>query len=58
MAFFVYVGILLVTISGIFLELDWLTKPKHDTKSPMQTAASVLPSSPPAKPRPDIAWFW
>ena len=55
MAFFVYVGILLVAISGILLELDWLTKPKHDAKSPMQTAASVLPSSPPAKPTTDVA---
>ena len=55
MAFFVYIGILLVAISGIFLELDWLTKPKSDAKSPIQVASSVLPSAPPAKPKAEVA---
>lgn len=55
MAFFVYVGILLVAISGILLELDWLTKPKLDARSPLQAAQSVLPSSPPARPKPEVA---
>jgi len=53
MAFFVYVGILLVAISGILLELDWLTKPKSENKSPIQAASSVLPSQP-AKPKPEV----
>lgn len=51
MAFFVYIAILLVAISGILLELDWLTKPKLDSKSPIQTATAVLPSTQPAKPK-------
>ncbi len=51
MAFFVYVAILLVAISGILLELDWLTKPKLDTKSPLQTATAVLPAPEAAKPK-------
>ena len=55
MAFFVYIAILLVAISGILLELDWLTKPKLDTKSPLQTATAVLPSSPPASPKGEVA---
>lgn len=44
MAFFVYIAILLVSISGILLELDWLTNPKLETKSPVQRATAILPA--------------
>ncbi len=49
MAFFVYIAILLVSISGILLELDWLTKPKLENKSPAQMAATALTPKTPAK---------
>jgi BA14K-like protein len=47
MKFFVYIAIVLVSIIGILLELDWLTKPKLETKSPMQTVSMAM--SPGAK---------
>lgn len=50
MKFFVYIAILLVAIGGILLEIDWLTKPKLETKSPLQTVSmAVSPSATRAK---------
>ena len=43
MTFFVYIAILLVAISSILLELDWLTKPKLETNAPAQIARTALP---------------
>lgn len=40
MRFYVYIVILLVAISSILLELDWLTKPKLETKA--QTASTAV----------------
>ena len=54
MAFFVYIAILLVSISGILIELDWLTKPKLETKQPVQAASTAVPQAVPrAKPKAD-----
>lgn len=44
MAFLAYVAILLVSISGILLELNWLTQPKLDAK-PAMHAMSAPPSA-------------
>src|ERR1019366_1608058 len=44
MAFLAYVAILLVSISGILLELNWLTQPKLEAKPAMQ-AMSAPPSA-------------
>lgn len=43
MPFLAYVAIVLVSIGGILFELDWLTKPKLETKSPAQVASTVAP---------------
>src|ERR1035438_5319203 len=43
MAFLAYVAILLVSISGILLELNWLTQPKLEAKPAMHAM-----SAPPA----------
>lgn len=43
MPFLAYVAIVLVSIGGILFELDWLTKPKLETKSPVQVASTALP---------------
>ena len=48
MAFLAYVAILLVSISGILLELNWLTQPKLEAK-PAVHAMSAPPSA--AAPR-------
>lgn len=47
MAFFVYIAIVLVALSGILLEIDWLTSPKLETRAPLQTASTTVP--PPAR---------
>jgi hypothetical protein len=47
MSFFAYIAIVFVSIAGILLELDWLTKPKSDTRSPVQVATRT--DAPPAK---------
>jgi cytoskeletal protein RodZ len=44
MAFLAYVAILLVSISGILLELNWLTQPKLEAK-PAMHAMSAPPSA-------------
>jgi hypothetical protein len=43
MQFLAYIVVVLVSIGGILVELDWLTKPKLDTKSPVQVATAVVP---------------
>jgi hypothetical protein len=43
MPFLAYIAIVLVSLGGILFELDWLTKPKLDTKSPAQVASTVVP---------------
>ncbi len=43
MPFLAYVAVVLVSIAGILLEIDWLTRPKLDTKSPAQVASTVVP---------------
>ena len=43
MPFLAYVAIVLVSIGGILFELDWLTKPKLETKSPAQVASTAVP---------------
>lgn len=43
MPFLAYVAIVLVSIGGILFELDWLTKPKLETKSPVQVASTAVP---------------
>ncbi len=57
MAFFVYIAILLVSISGILIELDWLTKPKLETKQPVQAASTAAPQarSKADGPNPDLS---
>ena len=44
MKFLAYIAVVLVAVCGILLELDWLTKPKTETKTPIQTAGTVVPS--------------
>ena len=46
MQFIVYIAVLLVSISSILLELDWLTKPKLETKPAVHAT-----SAPPPVPR-------
>lgn len=46
MQFIVYIAVLLVSISSILLELDWLTKPKLETKPAVHAT-----SAPPPLPR-------
>ena len=46
MQFIVYIAVLFVSISSILLELDWLTKPKLETKPAMHAT-----SAPPPVPR-------
>jgi hypothetical protein len=43
MPFLAYVAIVLVSLGGILIELDWLTKPKLETKSPAQVASTAVP---------------
>lgn len=43
MQFLVYLVAVLVSVGGILVELDWLTKPKLETKSPVQVATAVVP---------------
>jgi hypothetical protein len=43
MPFLAYVAIMLVSIGGILFELDWLTKPKLETKPAAQVASTVAP---------------
>lgn len=45
MPFIAYVAIVLVSLTGILFELDWLTKPKQDTKAatPIVASAAVPP---------------
>jgi hypothetical protein len=45
MPFIAYVAIVLVSLTGILFELDWLTKPKQDTKAaaPIVASAAVTP---------------
>ena len=44
MAFLAYVAILLVSISGILLELNWLTQPKLETKPAMHAMSAPAPA--------------
>ena len=46
MQFIVYIAVLLVSISSILLELDWLTKPKVETK-PAVHASTTAPAAAP-----------
>lgn len=46
MPFLVYVAIVLVSTAGILFELDWLTKPKSDVRSPVQVATRAAAPSP------------
>jgi len=43
MPFLAYLVILAVSVSGILLELDWLTKPKLETRPAVQTASAAAP---------------
>lgn len=43
MQFLAYITVVLVSLGGILVELDWLTKPKLDTKSPVQVASTAVP---------------
>jgi hypothetical protein len=43
MPFLAYIAIVLVSLGGILIELDWLTKPKLETKSPVQVASTAVP---------------
>lgn len=47
MPFLVYIAILLVAGGSILLELDWLTKPKLESKAPMPVASTALPPAGP-----------
>lgn len=40
MPFLAYIAVMLVSIGGILFELDWLTKPKLETKPAMQTSSA------------------
>jgi hypothetical protein len=51
MQFLAYVAVVLVSLTGILVELDWLTKPKLETSSPVQVATSIAPAQ--ALPRVD-----
>jgi hypothetical protein len=42
MQFLVYIVVMLVSIGGILVELDWLTKPKLETKSPVEVASTAV----------------
>ncbi len=53
MAFFVYIAIVLVSISSILLELDWLTKPRLE-KQPVQVARNTA-APVPVPPAPHVA---
>jgi hypothetical protein len=44
MQFLAYILVVLVSLGGILVELDWLTKPKLDTKSPVQAASTAVPA--------------
>ena len=48
MSFFAYIAIVFVSIAGILLELDWLTKPKSETRSPVQVATRTVAPAPQA----------
>ena len=39
-----YIAVMLVSIGGILFELDWLTKPKLETKPAMQTSSALAPA--------------
>jgi hypothetical protein len=39
-----YIAVMLVSIGGILFELDWLTKPKLETKPAMQTSSASAPA--------------
>lgn len=43
MQFLVYIAVVLLSLGGILVELDWLTKPKLETKSPAQVASTAVP---------------
>jgi hypothetical protein len=43
MPFLAYIAIVLVSIGGILFELDWLTKPKLETKPAAQVASTAAP---------------
>jgi len=43
MQFLAYIAVVLVSLAGVLLELDWLTKPKLEAKSPVQVASTVTP---------------
>jgi hypothetical protein len=47
MAFLAYVAILLVSISGILLELNWLTQPKLETKPAVHAMSAPPPAAAP-----------
>jgi BA14K-like protein len=51
MAFFLYIAIVLVSISSILLELDWLTKPKLEQPVPVTQNTTTRPVPVPQAPR-------
>lgn len=48
MSFIAYIAIVFVSIAGILLELDWLTKPKLETRSPVQIVTRTVAPAPQA----------
>ena len=55
MAFFLYVAVVLVSISSILLELDWLTKPKLEQPVPVAQNTTARPVPVPQGPRETVA---
>ena len=55
MAFFLYVAVVLVSISSILLELDWLTKPKLEQPVPVARNTTARPVPVPQAPRETVA---
>lgn len=48
MPFVAYIAVAMIAISGIVLELDWVTRPKIDAGQSVQTASEPAPAKAPA----------